>query len=429
MKADIENPGTVSYYANSANPSPSYLRLDSDVECDVCVVGGGITGCTAALELAERGYRVVLLEAARIGHGGSGRSGGQMIHGFARGMDEVRRMVPADDARRLWDLSVEALNLTRARIEKHQIRCDFTPGYMSVAIKPRQRRELLAEQRELEDVYGYQGLRLVETEELRGLIDSSRYIAGLCDPHSGHLHPLNYTLGLADAAAGAGVTIHEHSPAVDLDLSDPAIVRTPSGSVKCRYVVLGGGAYMGELIPSLRRTIMPVGTYITATEPLGEDQARALIRNAMAVCDMNFVLDYFRLSADHRLLFGGRVSYSTFQPPGLADVLYERMLQVFPQLAGIKQEYTWGGFVDITINRFPHFGRLRPNVFFAQGFSGHGIALTGLAGKLLAEAIAGTAERFDLFTKVKHRDFPGGRLMRMPLLVLAMTWFRFRDLL
>ena len=174
---------------------------------------------------------------------------------------------------------------------------------------------------------------------------------------------------------------------------------------------------------------MPVGTYITATEPLGEARAHSLIRNAMAVCDMNFVLDYFRLSADHRLLFGGRVSYSTFQPPSLAAVLYQRMLQVFPQLAEVRQDYTWGGFVDITMNRFPHFGRLRPNVYFAQGFSGHGIALTGLAGKLLAEAVAGTAERFDLFAKVRHRAFPGGKLMRMPLLVLAMAWFRFRDML
>ena len=418
-----------SYYAASANPSPPYPRLETDVSCDVCVIGGGITGCSAALNLAERGYRVILLEATRIGHGGSGRSGGQMIHGYARGMDEVRRLVSPDDARTLWDLSVEALNLTRERIARHNIRCDYTPGYMSVAIKPRQLRELAAEQCELEAQYGYQGLRQVEADELRSLVDSPRYLGGLFDPHSGHLHPLNYTLGLAGAAADAGATIHEHSPAVELKLADTVLVRTPAASVSCRYLVLSGGAYMDELVPSLRRTIMPVGTYITATEPLGEARAHSLIRNAMAVCDMNFVLDYFRLSADHRLLFGGRVSYSTFQPPSLAAVLYQRMLQVFPQLAEVRQDYTWGGFVDITMNRFPHFGRLRPNVYFAQGFSGHGIALTGLAGKLLAEAVAGTAERFDLFAKVRHRAFPGGKLMRMPLLVLAMAWFRFRDML
>ncbi|MGQ0656577.1 MAG: NAD(P)/FAD-dependent oxidoreductase [Chromatiales bacterium] len=418
-----------SYYAASANPAPAQPTLEEAVVCDVCVIGGGITGCSTALNLAERGYRVVLVESHCIGYGGSGRSGGQMIAGFARDMSEYRRLVSREDAQRLWDMSTEAVRITKSRIERHHIQCDLAMGQMHVAIKPRQHQELVDGKRELEEEYGYEGLRLLQGASLREMLDTDRYISGLFDTHGGHLHPLNYTLGLAAAARAAGAHIFEHSPALSLGLGDPATVRTPRGEVRCKHLVLACGAYIEELVPKLRRKIMPVGTYITATEPLGEERARSLIRNNMAITDINFVLDYFRLSADHRLLFGGRVSYSTFDPPALALTLRRRMTRVFPQLVNIKQDYTWGGFVDITLNRFPHFGRLRPDVYFAHGFSGHGMALTGLAGELLAEAIAGTAQRFDLFAKVKHHDFPGGKLMRTPLLVLAMLYFRLRDLL
>lgn len=418
-----------SYYAATANPAPRRAPLTGMTDCDVCVVGAGITGCSAALNLAERGYRVVLLEAQRVGHGGSGRSGGQMIHGYARDMPEVERLVSADDARRLWQLSQEALETTVSRIRRHDIRCNLRFGHLSAAIKPRQREELSRFQAYMEARYGHEGMEMLTGAALRAQIDSSRYIAALRDHRSGHLHPLNYTLGLAEAAAAAGARVCEHSRAVAITTGGTCVVQTPGGAVRSRFLVLTGGAYMNELVPELRRKIMPVGTYITATEPLGEDRARALLPGNAAVTDTNFVLDYFRRTADHRLLFGGRVSYSTYQPLRLAAALRRRMLQVFPQLAGVQQAYTWGGFVDITINRFPHFGRLAPNAYFAHGFSGHGIALTGQAGKLLAEVIAGQAERFDLFAKIRHRDFPGGKLMRMPLLVLAMTWFRLRDLL
>lgn len=418
-----------SYYAASANPAPNHPPLTGTVDCDVCVVGGGITGTSAALNLAERGYQVVLLESKRIGHGGSGRSGGQMIPGYARDMSRMRAIAGREDAHRLWEMSVEALRIAKQRVERHRIACDFASGFMAAAVKLRHRNELVAEQRELAEEYGYGGLQLVEGEKLHALLGSRRYVAGLFDPDGAHVHPLNYTLGLAAAARAAGACIYEHSPALRFESGSTVHVQTPHGEVRSRYLVLAGGAYMGELAPSLRRKIMPVGTYITATEPLGEGRARSLIANNMAVSDTNFVLDYFRLSADHRLLFGGRVSYSTLQPPALAATLRARMLKVFPQLRDVRQEYTWGGFVDITINRAPHFGRLAPNIYFAQGFSGHGMALTGLAGQLIAEAVAGTAERFDVFTRIRHRDFPGGKLLRTPLLVLAMTYFRLRDLL
>jgi gamma-glutamylputrescine oxidase len=424
----IQEPA-LSYYKASANAAPMHAALSGQVDCDVCVVGAGITGCAAALNLAERGYKVVLLEGHEVGHGGSGRSGGQMIVGFARDMPEVERIVSREDAQRLWQLSLEAVDTTVDRIRRHNIKCDLSFGHMSVAIKPRQVRELAHFKEYMARNYNYADMCILEGDALRAKIASNRYLSGLHDARSGHLHPLNYTLGLAAAAQVAGVRICEQSPALKITTGSNCIVKTPNGEVQSRFLVLTGGAYMDDLVPALRRKIMPVGTYITATEPLGEARARSIMPDNTAVTDTNFVLDYFRLSADHRMLFGGRVSYSTVEPPQLAAILRQRMVQVFPQLSDAKQSHTWGGFVDITINRFPHFGRIAPNAYFAQGFSGHGIALTGLAGKIIAEAVAGQAEKFDVFTRIRHRDFPGGKLMRTPLLVAAMTWFRLRDLL
>ncbi len=418
-----------SYYTASANPAPIFPLLEDSIACEVCVVGGGITGCSAALNLAERGYRVVLLEGGRIGCGGSGRSGGQLIHGYARDMAEIERQVAPADARRLWQLSLEAVQITASRITRHGIACDLAWGHLSAAAKARHERKLVSLKTRMEESYGYGGMQWLGGEQLREQLATARYTAGLYDARSGHLHPLNYTLGLAAAAQAAGAKLFEASPAAALKFGDRVQVQTPRGEISADFLVLAGGAYLEELVPSLHRKIMPVGTYITATEPLGEARARALIPNNMAVTDTNFVLDYFRLAADRRLLFGGRVSYSTLAPPRLASTLRARMLRVFPQLKDVRQEYTWGGYVDITLNRAPHFGRLAPNVYFAHGFSGHGMALTGLAGQLIAETIAGTAERFDVFTRIRHRDFPGGRLMRTPLLVLAMLYFRLRDLL
>jgi gamma-glutamylputrescine oxidase len=418
-----------SYYAASANPAPEFAPLAGETSVDVCVVGGGIAGCSTALRLAERGYRVALLESHRIGWGASGRSGGQAITGFASGQEKLVQQVGFENARRMWDISIEGLQLLRELVEKHAIDCDLHWGQMHVAVKERQRAELRHDLEEAGDRYGYHRLQYLERDAVQNLLATKRYLAGVYDSGSGHLHPLNYTLGLAAAAHKAGVQIYEYTTATRLQLADPATVTTTGGIVNAKFVVLCCNAYGNPLVPALRSRIMPVGTYIVATEPLGEGRITNLIRQNIAVTDINFVLDYFRRSADHRLLFGGRVAYSGRDAFNTAEATRKRMVKVFPQLKDTRIQYAWGGYVDITMNRAPDFGRVVPNVYYLQGFSGHGIALTGIAGKLVSEAISGQAERFDLFAKLKHRDFPGGPMLRTPALILAMMWYRMRDLL
>jgi gamma-glutamylputrescine oxidase len=420
-----------SYYVASAHASPPRGALLGTVDCDVCVVGAGIAGCSAALHLAERGLSVVLLEEQRVGWGASGRSGAQAIFGVAAGQAKLERLVGPDAARAVWDVSVEGLALMRQLIARFRIDCDWVDGHLLSAVRQRHQRELLAELAELHDRYGYSSVRYVPREELHGMIASDRYLGGLYDTNSGHLHPLNYTLGLAGGAESLGVRIFEGTRAQRFSASGASQVRvqTPGGEVRARFLVLCGNVYLGATAPSLAAKIMAVATYIVATERLGEERARQLIANNAAVSDMNWVLDYFRRSADHRLLFGGRVNYSglkSFDAPGATRA---RMLRVFPQLHGVRIDYAWGGEVDITLNRAPHFGRLAPNVYFLQGFSGHGIALTGIAGKLVAEAVSGTAGRFDVFARIPHRNFPGGAALRRPALVLAMLWYRLKDVL
>ena len=416
-----------SYYAATAAARPDLPTLQGDITADVCVVGAGIAGCSVALELAGRGYRVAVLEGSRVGDGASGRNGGQALSGYACGQAKLEAEVGFDTARRMWDLSVEAVALLKHRIEQHQIECDLHWGHVQVALKERQRSELLSEQAHLRSRYGYGQLEFVDCSGIRDLLATEQYIAGLLDRGSAHLHPLNYTLGLARAASAAGAQIYEQSLVTQIEFGDPAVVKTAIGSVRARFVVLCGNAYLGDLVPSLRARIMPVGTYIVATASLGEQRAVDLIRRNYAVADVNFVLDYFRRSADHRLLFGGRVSYSGRDVLDTAKATRRRMLRVFPQLADVAVEYAWGGYVDISFSRAPDFGRLRPNIYYLQGFSGHGLALSGMAGKVAAEAIAHQSERFDLYTRLQHRNFPGGHWLRMPSLVLAMLWYRMRD--
>lgn len=421
--------GVDSYYIASANAAAPRPALEESTRCDVCIIGAGLTGTAAALEMSQRGYDVVVLEAERVGWGASGRSGGQLISGYGCDITTLEHLVGLANSRQLWELSVEAVQLVGEWVAKFDIACDLKWGHLHAAIKSRQARELEGWQGHLRQAYGYEGLQVLRGAGLEAVVRSKRYLAGMLDPRSGHLHPLNYNLGLAAAAERAGARIFEHTRAVAVHMGEHQIVETATGRVRSRYVLFCGNAYLGRLHPDLHRTIMPVGTYVVATEPLKAELAAALMPADAAIADINFVLDYFRLAADRRLLFGGRVSYSTLQPRKLRQAMRRRMIAVFPELKEARIDFAWGGFVAITMNRAPHFGRVAPNAFFAQGYSGHGMALTSLAGKILAEAVAGTAERLDLFARIPHRPFPGGPALRMPALVLAMFYYRMRDLL
>jgi gamma-glutamylputrescine oxidase len=418
-----------SYYAATANPAPVRPQLDSSIECDVCVVGGGIAGCSAALHLAEAGFDVVLLEAQHIGWGASGRSGGQAIHGLACEQTKVEQLLGTERARAVWDVSLEGLALLKDLIRRHEIACDWVEGYLQTAVNKRHLHELRAEVDLLQSQLAYTSVRFVPRQELRGLLGTERYLGALYDSNSGHLHPLNYTLGLAAAVERQGVRIFAGTRALAFretgGVAGALRVRTPRGEVRTRYLVLCGNVYLGDTAPALGKKIIAVGSHIVATEPLSLERVRALVANNAAVCDMNWVLDYFRCSADHRLLFGGRRGAL---PGSATRATRHRMLRVFPQLADVRIEYSWGGHVDLTLNRAPHFGRLASNIYFLQGFSGHGIALTGIAGKLVAEAVAGTAERFDVFAAIPHHSIPGGAVLRRPVLALAQLYYQLRDL-
>jgi gamma-glutamylputrescine oxidase len=326
-------------------------------------------------------------------------------------------------------MSVEALDLTQSLRRDYAIDCDYRPNHLHVATKARHLEELREWEYELHHEYGYGSARLLGRSELLEHVRSDRYLGGLIDPRSGHLHPLKYTQGLARAAEGAGARIFEQTTALSFAEGAEVTVHTERGLVRCRHLILCANAYVGMLAPRLARRILGVGTYIIATHPMDAARAGALLPSDAAVADLNWILDYFRLSADRRLLFGGRVSYSALQPPRLAESMKRRLVRVFPQAADLEVEYAWGGYLDITLSRAPDFGRLAPNIYYLQGFSGHGMSLTGLAGKLVAEAVSGTAERFDVFARLPHRDFPGGALLRRPSLVLAMLYYRLKDLL
>jgi gamma-glutamylputrescine oxidase len=416
-----------SYYQATANDQITCESLSGDISADVCVIGAGYTGLSAALELAQAGYKVVVLEAEKIGFGASGRNGGQICTGFSSGQQKIINQVGKADARKCFALAEESKVLLQHRLRDHNINCDLTWGYMHCIPKPHQMDELKAWRDEYAEL-GVSGLSLLNKAELEKKLGSTIYHGALRESEAGHLHPLNYCLGLARAAMRAGATIYENSRVTVVDTGSNPSATTAHGKVSAKFMVIAGNAYLGRTVKSLYGRVMPVASYIVATEPLGENRAKALIADNEAVANTNFIVDYFRRSKDHRLLFGGRASYSTFEPPNLGAYMRPRMTQVFPQLKDVKIEHAWGGYIGITSNRIPDCGRLSPTVYYAHGYSGQGVALTGLYGKLMAEAIRGTAERFDLLAKVKHLPFPGGPI-RTPLLVAAMTYYRIRDAL
>ncbi len=417
-----------SYYAASSNGPVDAPALASDQDTEVVVIGGGLTGSSTALHLAEKGVDVVQLEARHFGWGASGRSGGQIVNGYSLEQNELEKLVGLERAQRLWQHSINAVTHTESLIQRLQIQCDYRRGYLHVAVKPKQAVALQQWVRHLAAVYGYDAMAYHDRRQLGELLGSTLYSGGAFDPGGGHLHPLNYTVGVARAAQQAGAKLYRKSPAVRVQPhADGYRVVCDNGVIQCRQVVYACNAYLDRLAPAIDNKIMPVGTYIIATEPLSDEQADSVIRSRVAVADTNFVLDYYRLSADRRMLFGGRVSYSAHPPRNLAESLRRRMLRVFPQLGEVKVDYCWGGCVAITRNRAPHIGQQADGSWFAHGYSGHGMALSGYIGKLLADAVRGQADDLDDFRAIRHRAFPGGRLLRTPLLVAGMSYYRWRD--
>lgn len=418
------------YYEASVQRPSLRPCLQQDLRIDVAIVGGGLAGLNAAIELALRGDRVAVFEANRVGSGASGRNGGQALVGFACGQLELERQLGRADALRAWEMSIAAVQLLKQRMLDSRVDAHWQAGALTVARGVR-KRKALAEEFDLLQRLGGVDAQWLQGDALSAHINSEAYSAGIHESTSGHLHPLKYTLGLADYAQRLGVQIFERSVVTGLQDGSPVVLELGPHRVKADVVVLAGNCslplWSKGLASSIHPRIMPVGTYMIATQELSDQQASKLMPTRAAVCDNNFVLDYYRLSADNRMLFGGRVSYSTRTPPNLAGKMRQRMLSIFPSLGDAKVDHVWGGFVDISMNRAPDFGVFTPRVYYLQGFSGHGLALTGLAGQVVTEAIHGQSARWQLFARLRHRRFPGGLRWRTPILAAGMAFYRLRD--
>ncbi|MFI8482027.1 NAD(P)/FAD-dependent oxidoreductase [Pseudomonas sp. NPDC078700] len=426
------NKHAASYYAASANRAIAFQPLGGELSADVCIVGGGFSGLNTAIELAQKGLSVVLLEARKVGWGASGRNGGQLIRGVGHGVEQFESVIGAEGVRELKLMGLEAVEIVRKRVEQFNIDCDLTWGYCDLANKPRDLDGFIEDAQELKSLGYRHELRLLQSNEMREVVGSDRYVGGLIDMGSGHLHPLNLALGEAAAAQTLGVQIFEDSAVTRIEYGAEVKVHTAQGVVRASNLVLACNAYLGELNSNLGGKVLPAGSYIIATEPLSAEQAHAIIPQNMALCDQRVALDYYRLSADNRLLFGGACHYSGRDPEDISGYMRPKMLEVFPHLKDTKIDFQWGGMIGIGANRLPQIGRLKGqnNVFYAQAYSGHGVNATHLAGKLLAEAIAGQSSTgFDLFDKVPHMTFPGGKYLRSPLLALGMLWHRMKEVL
>lgn len=426
-----------SYYeASLTAPRVDYAALNGSVDCDVCVVGGGFMGLHTALNLQERGLKVVLLEAERIGYGASGRNGGHVIPEFGGSQSSFEKHLDMESAKKVWQISHAAADSLRERIAKYDIACDYQIGHIEAAITPKQEATLQAWQVHVAKNYSYKN-QWISAKEMPQHVGSKRYIAGALDKNGGHLHPLKLALGLARALTEGGATIYEHSPATAWKLDAGGVqVSTQNGEIKCKNLVLGCNVYMENIqtpvAQRLAKRILPVGSWVIATEPLNAALANEILPSRAAVVDMRFILDYFRLTADQRMIFGGGCSYLGIEAPAkLKAIMRKKMLKVFPQLESTKIEFGWGGLIDISMNRMPDFGYAEESkrVLYAQGFSGSGLVATNAAARLIADAITGDTTDFSMFQRISHTPFPGGKLLRAPVTAAGMLYHRLLDML
>ena len=419
-------PHAPSYYAASANASPPRAPLRGQVEADVCIVGAGYTGLSAAIALSEAGYKVVLLEQAQVGWGASGRNGGQIVHSYSRDIDVIAANFGSAVAQPLGQMMFEGAQIIRERVAKYHIACDLKDGGVYAAMT-RRKIHALQEQKTLWEKWGHRGLTLIDTPaDVRKIVNSDRYEGVLVDTTGGHFHPLNLTLGEAAALEHNGGVIYENSGVSRIDRGAPAVVHTAQGQVKARFVIVACNAYIGELEPKLSQMSMPCGTQVIATEPLGA-LADTLIPSDYCVEDNNFLLDYFRLSGDKRLIYGGGVVYGARDPKKVESIIRPKMLKTFPQLKNTRIEFGWTGNFLLSLSRLPEVGKLSDNIYYSQGCSGHGVTFTHLIGRLLSEAIRGDAERFGAFARLPHYPFPGGRYFRVPFTAMGALWYEMRD--
>jgi gamma-glutamylputrescine oxidase len=423
----VDNPGHAnSWYAASARDKRIHPSLEGDTEADICVIGAGFTGISAALELAERGYSVVVLEAERIGFGASGRNGGQIVNGYSRDLETIASRYGRDRAVKLGKMSLEGGEIIRQRVAKYGIACDLVQGGFFAAFTDKQMREMAQSKAEWEK-HGHSGLAMVSRDEVSRYVKSDLYIGGMIDTLGGHIHPLDLVLGEAAAVESLGGRIFEGSRVTGIETGERPLVRTATGSVRASYVLACGNAYMAPLLPEVHGRMMPVSSQVMATEPLDASLIESLLPANYCIEDANYILDYYRRTADNRLLYGGGIGYGGHDPKDLTSAIRPNMLKTFPQLKDVRIDYAWSGNFALTLTRIPHMGRLSDKVYFSHGDSGHGVTTTHLLGKILGEAVAGHAERFDVWASLPNLPFPGGRYFRVPLTALGAWWYGMRD--
>ncbi len=416
-----------SYYAATRNLTTDFPALEESVECDVCVIGAGYTGLSSALFLAEAGYSVTVLEAAQVGFGASGRNGGQLVNSYSRDVDVIEARYGEKTARVLGSMMFEGADIIRQRIGHYDIQCDYRPGGIFAALNKKQLKAL-AEQKSSWEAYGNQNLTMLDAADIKREVGCANYVGGLLDLQGGHIHPLNLALGEASAFIGLGGKIFEQSAAVEITYGEPITVRTARGVVRAKYLLIAGNAYLAQNLDNrVTAKSMPCGSQIAVTEPLPEDVARSLIANNYCVEDCNYLLDYYRLTADNRLLYGGGVVYGACEPDDIEQLIKPKILKTFPQLKDVKIDYRWTGNFLLTMSRMPQFGRIEKNAYYMQGYSGHGVTCSHLAGKLISEMIRGDAERFDAFASLPHMPMIGGRTFQAPLTAMGAAYYALRD--